>query len=239
MIACLLPSIPDSTLRSLQLFGDTAFETETMTLSPAQLKEFEGALASEADVYQTRITPAAIERLSEYYDLLSTWNARLHLVAPCSAREFATRHVLESLLVLPHLPHAARVADVGSGAGLPIIPCLIARPDIAATLIESSRKKAVFLREALNRVGVFRSATVIADRFEQMVIPEVDFITCRALDRFEAKLPALLRWSPPWSTLLFFGSEGLRKQIIKLDLNFTENQIPNSKRRYLFAIREK
>ena len=45
-------------------------------------------------------------------------------------------------------------SDIGSGGGLPIIPCLIARPDLEATLIESSQKKVVFLREALNRLGL-------------------------------------------------------------------------------------
>jgi 16S rRNA (guanine527-N7)-methyltransferase len=220
-------------------FGDTAFENRRMTASNSQVKEFRKALESEAGVYQARINVEAIERLSEYYDLLSNWNPRLHLVAPSPPREFAIRHVLESLMLLPHLPQAAKVADIGSGAGLPIIPCLIARPDITATLIDSSKKKAVFLREALNRADVSRSATVIAGRFEEIPPPEADFITCRALDRFEAKLPSLLKWSPSGSKLLLFGGEGLRKQVIHMDLDFSEIQIPNSQRRYLFVIEEK
>jgi len=70
-----------------------------------------------------------VTRLGDYYSLLTRWNDRLHLVAPCSPEEFATRHVLESLLLLKHLPDGAKVADIGSGAGLPIIPCLLARQD--------------------------------------------------------------------------------------------------------------
>jgi 16S rRNA (guanine527-N7)-methyltransferase len=208
-----------------------------MTVDKAQLKEFKAALASEVGAYQVSITVEAIDRLGEYYNLLSAWNSRLHLVAPCPPREFAIRHVLESLLLLPNLPQAAKVADIGSGAGLPIIPCLIARPDIRATLIESSKKKAVFLREALKGAADSTSAAVIAERFEKIPAPEAGFITCRALDQFEAKLPDLLRWSPPASTLLFFGGEGLRDQVAKLNLSFTKIQIPNSKRRFLFAIR--
>ncbi len=91
-----------------------------------------------------------LAQLGEYYSLLTRWNDRLHLVAPCSPEEFATRHVLESLLLLKHLPHEAKIADIGSGGGLPIIPCLIARADLEVTMIESSQKKAVFLREALS-----------------------------------------------------------------------------------------
>lgn len=208
-----------------------------MTVSSSQLKEFKATLASEAGVYQAGISVEAIERLSEYYDLLSVWNARLHLVAPCPPREFAIRHVLESLMLLPHLPQAAKVADIGSGAGLPIIPCLIARPDITATLVESSKKKAVFLRESLSRAEASKSTTVIAERFEDITAPEADFITCRAIDQFEAKLPGLLKWSPPASTLLFFGGEGLRRQTANLNLSFKEIQIPNSERRFLFVIK--
>jgi 16S rRNA (guanine(527)-N(7))-methyltransferase RsmG len=210
-----------------------------MTSSSLQVNDFKEALVSEASLYRVDLAAETIERLSEYYVLLSTWNDRLHLVAPCSPREFATRHLLESLLLLPHLPLAANIVDVGSGAGLPIIPCLIARPDITATLIESSKKKAVFLREALNLAGVSKSATVIAERFEDIPVPEAGFVTSRALDRFEAKLPSLLGWSPPASTLLLFGGPGLRERIIHLDLSFKEMQIPNSQRRFLFVINGK
>lgn len=215
--------------------GDTAVDTETMTVSRAQLEEFKDTLASEAAVYQARISVEAIERLSEYYVLLTKWNPRLHLVAPCSPREFATRHVLESLALLPHLPPAATVADVGSGAGLPIIPCLIARPDIRATLIESSKKKAVFLREALNRTQT-RSATVVAKRFEEMATPDVGVITCRALEQFTTKLPTLIEWSPHATTLLLFGGEELRKSITGHGLVYSVVHLTNSTRRFLFVI---
>jgi 16S rRNA (guanine527-N7)-methyltransferase len=208
-----------------------------MTASRAQLREFKQALASEAGVYNVGLSAETIDRLGDYYALLSAWNARQHLVAPCPPREFATRHLLESLMLLPHLSQAAKIADIGSGAGLPIIPCLIARPDIKATLIESSKKKAIFLREALNRAEVSKSAVVIAGRFEEIPAPQADFITCRALDQFAAKLPGLVKWSPPASILLFFGGEGLRDQIQKLDLRFTEVQMPDSERRFLFVIR--
>jgi 16S rRNA (guanine527-N7)-methyltransferase len=225
-------------LRYFRLSGETDTQQSKMTATDSQLKEFKAALQSEAGAYQANISIEAIERLSEYYDLLSNWNPRLHLVAPCSPREFAIRHVLESLMLLPHLPQAAKVADIGSGAGLPIIPCLIARPDITATLIESSKKKTVFLREALTHAGVSKSSMVIAERFEEILAPEVDVTTCRALDRFAVKLPSMLKWSPPGSSLLLFGGEGLRDQIIQMDLDFREIRIPNSKKRYLFVVKE-
>ena len=171
-----------------------------------------------------------ISRLGEYYSLLTRWNDRLHLVAPCTPEEFAVRHVLESLMLLKHLPQNATIADIGSGGGLPIIPCLIVRPDLAATLIESSQKKSVFLREATRGL----KATIIAQPFEQIDPPPVEFVTCRALDQFMQKLPALLDWAPVGSTLLLFGGETLREELRKASVNFEALLIPQSEKRFLF-----
>ncbi len=172
-----------------------------------------------------------IKQLGEYYSLLTRWNDRLHLVAPCSPEEFAVRHVLESLLLLKHLPQNARVADIGSGGGLPIIPCLIARSDLQATLIESSQKKAIFLREASNQLHL--KATILARPFEQVEPPSVSFVTCRALDQFMQKLPALINWAGD-KTLLLFGGETLREELRKANVNFEALLIPLSEKRFLF-----
>src|SRR6266852_1744245 len=128
---------------------------------PTPVEEFSQALAAHAVEFAVELHDEAVERLKVYYVLLSKWNERLHLVAPCAPKEFAIRHVLESLLLLKHLPAGARVIDVGSGAGLPIIPCLLVRDDLQAALIESSQKKAVFLREALRQVRPSNRAAVV------------------------------------------------------------------------------
>ena len=208
-----------------------------MAEDKSQVTEFIRTLDSDAVDYGVKISRDDVGRLAAYYKLLKLWNPRLHLVAPCPPREFARRHVFESLLLLPHLPEGARIADIGSGAGLPIIPCLIARSDINATLIESSKKKAVFLREALNQTETDRLATVVAKRFEDTVTPSVGFISCRALERFAQMLPDLIKWAPAESTLLLFGGARLREQIEELSLNFKETRIPNSDNRFLFVAR--
>ncbi len=192
-----------------------------------EAERFEQTLSSRMASYGLGLSSETLTQLTEYYRLLARWNDRLHLVGPCAPEEFATRHVLESLLLLKHLPPDAKIADVGSGAGLPIIPCLIARADLEATLIESSQKKAVFLREALNAVS--RKATIIARRFEEIEAPAVEFVSCRALDQFTTKLPELIEWAPKGATLLLFGGEGLLP-------NAKGILIPESDRRYLFVL---
>ena len=199
-------------------------------------KQFRDALESEAATYMVTLSAPALEGLSQYYELLNAWNARIHLVAPCSPPEFATRHVLESLLLLKHLPSNASVAEVGAGAGLPILPCLIVRPDIRAVLIEASQKKAVFLREALSMTATSKQATVIAERFENMATPPVGFVTCRALERFEEMLPHLLDWAPAKSSLFLFGGKRLERRIENLGFATVAELMPKSKARFLFLV---
>jgi 16S rRNA (guanine527-N7)-methyltransferase len=198
---------------------------------------FSNAIKERAPRYDVQLTDALISRLREYYEQVMAWNTRLHLVAPCSPAEFATRHVLESLLTLHHITSGAHVADIGSGAGLPVIPCLIVRPSLRATLIESSPKKAVFLREALRRAGAQQQAQVIAERFEKLPTPEANYVTCRALDRFTEMFERIVAWSPPTSTLLFFGGDSLRAEIEKTAPFYETVRIPESERRYLYIIR--
>jgi 16S rRNA (guanine527-N7)-methyltransferase len=208
-----------------------------MDKSALHTDEFSSALQEHALSFDVRLTSEEIRRLREYYEQVMAWNARLHLVAPCSPAEFATRHVLESLLALAYLPVGAHVIDVGSGAGLPIIPCLIVHPGISATLIEASPKKTIFLREALRGVGSHERAQVIAERFEKLPAPDADAITCRALDRFTELFPKLIEWAPDASVLLLFGGESLREQIKKASLAYESVHIPESERRFLFIIK--
>ena len=203
---------------------------------PASIERFREALQDKSADFGVRLIDGDIERLSAYYALLLKWNPRLHLVAPCSPEEFATRHILESLALIRHLPTNARVADIGSGAGLPLIPCLLVRRDLRVTLIESSQRKLIFLREALRHTNSETLARLIGGRFEVSPVPEVEFITCRALDRFREMLPKLIDWAPTNCTLLLFAGMALRKQLETMFPRAKSEQIPGSARRFLVEV---
>jgi 16S rRNA (guanine527-N7)-methyltransferase len=99
----------------------------------------------------TLALPAGVrERLLEYMALLVKWNRTYNLTAIRDPLAMVAHHLLDSLAVLPHLPlaPAGRLADAGSGGGLPGIPLAIARPDWRVVLAESNQKKAAFLRQA-------------------------------------------------------------------------------------------
>ncbi|HEV2862912.1 MAG TPA: RsmG family class I SAM-dependent methyltransferase [Pyrinomonadaceae bacterium] len=209
----------------------------TRKLPPTE--EFDKALTEGAAAFGVAPSEEARARLLDYFGLVGRWNARLHLVSPCAPAEFATRHVLESLVALAHMPEGGSFVDVGSGAGLPAIPCLVARPDLSATLYESSQKKAVFLRETLHALGLNGRASVVAERFEKTPAPAADRLTCRAIERFTEILPHLLKWSEQVPTLLLFGGENLRERLDSLAVEFETVRVPESERRFLFVVRRR
>ena len=202
-----------------------------------EVEQFRRALVLNSAEFGVELQSEHIERLISYYELLLKWNPKLHLVAPCSPEEFAVRHILESLTLLTHLPANARVADVGTGAGLPIIPCLLMRDDLHGVLIESSQRKAAFLKEALRAIKPPDRTQLIVARFEDVPCPDVAFITCRALDKFSELLPKLIDWAPPKATYLLFAGESLLEQIRQLLPVSSIERIPESEKRFLVAAR--
>lgn len=199
---------------------------------------FKQAIEKNQTVFGFNFDAEQISAFSDYYELIEKWNPRLHLVAPCTPEEFAVRHFLESLAILEFLPENAELTDVGTGAGLPSIPCLLARPDLRAGLVESNTKKAVFLREVLSKFNLHARATVINFRFEQADAPK-NFVTSRALDKFVEKLPGIIDWACNAERLLLFGGEKVRDKLTGLGLDFATKLIPDSERRFVFIVEPK
>jgi 16S rRNA (guanine527-N7)-methyltransferase len=109
----------------------------------------------------------AAEQLLAYAELLMKWNRTYNLTAIRDPLEMVSRHLLDCLAVLPHLPMSdgAALADAGSGAGLPGIPLAIARREWRITLNDSSQKKTAFLRQAAIELGL-RNIEVYEGRVE-------------------------------------------------------------------------
>ncbi len=198
--------------------------------------EFIKGLSDNRNLFNIELSDGAILRLADYYDLIQEHNPILHLVGPCSAAEFATRHILESLTLLEHLPKRARFADVGSGSGLPAIPCLLVREDLSATLIDAKQRKADFLTEAISKLGLEDRATVVARQFHEVQISQEKSVTCRALDKFSEKLPGLLKWSRG-RRRLFFGGPTLEAKLQETGRSFERKLMPLSDQRYLFIVK--
>ena len=120
-----------------------------------------------------------LERLADYFELIQQDNPLLHLVAPCTPEEFAIRHILESLTMAKFMPTGRRFADIGTGAGLPAIPCLLAREDLRATLIESKEKKAAFLSKAAAALDLTSRVEIVNRQFDEVRERGLEFVSCR------------------------------------------------------------
>lgn len=128
-----------------------------------------------------QLEPALAPPLLRYLRLLARWNATYNLTAVREPREMLTLHLLDSLAMHPHLAGVRTLADLGSGAGLPGIPLAIALPDLQVTLVESSGKKARFLREAVRQLTL-ANVRVAESRIEALdEAAAFDAITARAL----------------------------------------------------------
>ena len=125
------------------------------------------------------------KRLEIFVDLLLGWQKKTNLVAPSTLHELWTRHIADSLQLLPLAPEARLWVDFGSGGGFPGIPiaCALAgQRGSQVHLIESNGKKAAFLREAVRATG---APAVVhqerAEKFGESCAEAVHVVTARAL----------------------------------------------------------
>lgn len=123
--------------------------------------------------------------LLQYISLLVKWNRVYNLTAVRDPCDMVRRHLLDSLVLCHWLPEAScagekrvDVVDIGSGAGLPVLPLAIVRPDLTFASIESNGKKTRFQQQALVELGV--SNVQIYNQRVQDVALQADFVTSRA-----------------------------------------------------------
>ncbi|MCT7661287.1 16S rRNA (guanine(527)-N(7))-methyltransferase RsmG [Mycobacterium deserti] len=130
-----------------------------------------------------------------YAEILAGAGVERGLIGPREVGRLWDRHILNSAAIAELLQPDARVADIGSGAGLPGIPLAMARPDCRVTLIEPLLRRSDFLREAVDALGL--SVTVVRGRAEDRgvreQVGEVDAVVSRAV----ASLDKLTSWSLP------------------------------------------
>lgn len=149
-----------------------------------------------------RLDAATTARLDAFTDLLLRWNNRINLVADRDAEAVRTRHIADSLQLLPLLPEGdGPVGDLGSGGGFPGLVLAIAsrRP---FHLVESDRRKAAFLTEAAARLGLTH-LQVHPMRIDAVRLPPLAALTARALAPLPHLLPHAARLLAPGGVALF------------------------------------
>lgn len=114
--------------------------------------------------------PLRERTLLDYLQLLSRWNRVYNLTAVGEPEAMVTRHLLDSLAVVPHL-RGDRFADIGSGAGLPGIPLAIWLTDRHFVLVDNNGRKVRFLRQAQIDLGL-RNIEVVEARIQDWRPPQ-------------------------------------------------------------------
>ncbi len=183
---------------------------------------------------------AEADLLSNYYELVLKWNNRLHLTTLIQPQFFFERHIQESAfsesLILPAV---SQVWDLGSGLGAPGMVIAILRSNLSVHLVEASRNKAIFLREAAEILGL-SNVEVVESRFEAIEpLPEETCLTVRAIEGMERIIPEILRVGARAMQIMIFGSKSLEEKVRELLSDQRQIEcllIPSSTRRYLINI---
>jgi 16S rRNA (guanine527-N7)-methyltransferase len=156
--------------------------------------------------------PDAADALQNYADLLGSQGVLRGLIGPRETSRLWRRHLANCAVLEELVAPDAQVADVGSGAGLPGLPLALVRPDLRVVLVEPLLRRASFLGEALDALGLADRVQVRRGRAEEQDL-RADVVTARAV----APLERLAGWTLPLvregGTLLALKGEGAAAEV--------------------------
>jgi 16S rRNA (guanine527-N7)-methyltransferase len=110
------------------------------------------------------LAESQVEAMLKFINLINKWNKAYNLTAVRDPLEMVDLHLLDSLAILPHVK-SPRLADIGTGAGLPGIPLAICLPDCQFTLVDSNSKKTRFVQQAVLELQL-KNVEVVHSRVE-------------------------------------------------------------------------
>ncbi|QMT58749.1 16S rRNA (guanine(527)-N(7))-methyltransferase RsmG [Legionella sp. PC997] len=128
--------------------------------------------------------------LADYLFLLNKWNLAYNLTAIRDLESMVSKHILDSLAILPWL-RGKQIIDVGTGAGLPGIPLALARPDFNFVLLDSNGKKTRFLNEVKRQLNL-KNVEIVQFRVENYH-PTQGFDT--VVSRAFSSLVQMIQWT--------------------------------------------
>jgi 16S rRNA (guanine527-N7)-methyltransferase len=151
------------------------------------VKHFEAEPAAAVAIYGDQIDQAR-----SFAQTLANDSDELGLLGPRELDKLWSRHILNSAVVAELVRPGDKVADVGSGAGLPGIPMAIARPDAEFVLIEPMERRSSWMLEVVEDLGL-KNVRILRSRAEDVTEQDFDIVTARAV----AALDKLLKMCVP------------------------------------------
>jgi 16S rRNA (guanine527-N7)-methyltransferase len=171
-----------------------------------------------------------IEKFQIYLNQILDWNKRIHLVSKGDARpERLLRHFVDSLTIFSaigrsasggkaiEIPHGANLLDLGAGAGFPSIPIKIVRDDINLSLVESVRKKSLFLQKLIKDLKL-EDVSVINKRAENLIDvsdykEKFDIVTAKALGKLKDTVELATSFLKHKGLLIAYKGERVEEEI--------------------------
>jgi 16S rRNA (guanine527-N7)-methyltransferase len=133
---------------------------------------------------ESHLEGEALDRMVRYAELLETWSARHNLIRFGDRRELVERHLVDALAGVRLLEGRGTLLDIGSGAGLPGVPLLVARPAWRGVLVEPRQKRWAFLKLVIRELGL--AAEAVDRRYEDLDSERrFDLVTMRAVGDHE------------------------------------------------------
>lgn len=168
--------------------------------------EAEPAAASELAGEQIEVLRAFTNVLAEKGELLG-------LIGPLELPRLWTRHVLNSAIMAPLLQEGQRVADIGTGGGMPGLVLAIVRPDVQFRLIEPMERRCAWLNEQIEALGL-TNAEVLRGRAEEYHDAfEVDVVTARAVTALRKLVPITAPLLRDGGEMIFLKGAGVDAEI--------------------------
>lgn len=150
---------------------------------------FRGELSAAAKSFGLELTAAQLDALEKFYRLVVEQNRVMNLTAITEPREFAIKHVIDSLSAWDEnfFRDAESLADIGTGAGFPAIPLKVFRPRLRLCMIDSLAKRVNFLRRVVTELEL-DGVEVVHGRAEDLARQKIfreqfDIVTSRAVAR--------------------------------------------------------
>ena len=173
-------------------------------------------------------------KLKTYETSLIEWQKKFNLVSKNSLPDAWNRHFLDSAQLIKYVPKNAKTLyDFGSGAGFPgMVLSILANdkmPDLKITLIESIKKKTLYLNAVKSLCSV--NVDIINDRIENLKLPKADVITSRAMCNLSDLLQYAYKLSNTKTTMIFPKGKSYQKELEaankkwKFNIKIEENKI--------------
>jgi len=170
------------------------------------------------------LTPDLVQRdmIILFMAMLLKWNKTAGLVSPKDESNLFIRHFCDSLqpLLLFGFKKSARILDIGSGGGFPSIPIRIFRSDLSFVLVESNRKKGMFLKEVKEKLG-FQNVDVFIGRSEK--IPKTmglfDYVESRGVGTLRAFAHLAKPYLAPDGRMYTFKSKQFQEELDEITSN--------------------